>query len=154
MNTLGYRIKQARGKVSQDAFAARLHISKGSLGFYERDENLPNTNVILKICSETGVSLEWLMTGTGPMRSGDAPVHIHEAPSTPSEPLPQSACPRCAKLETTLEEERSERRELATENRRLWKENGELREKVARLEGELNKRGINQVPFADVGGAG
>lgn len=70
MNTLGSRIKQARGRLSQDAFSKLLQISKGSLGFYERDENLPNTDVVLKICSTTGVSLEWLLTGHGPMVSG------------------------------------------------------------------------------------
>ena len=68
MSTLGERIKQARGKTSQDAFAKQLNISKGSLGFYERNENLPNVDVALKICSETGVTLEWLLTGSEPMR--------------------------------------------------------------------------------------
>ncbi|WP_051363901.1 XRE family transcriptional regulator [Oleidesulfovibrio alaskensis] len=67
MKTLGSRIRAARGATSQDAFSKQLKISKGSLGFYERDENLPNTDVALKICSETGVRLEWLLLGHGPM---------------------------------------------------------------------------------------
>ena len=58
MSTLGERIKAARGSLSQEAFSRALNISKGSLGFYERNENLPNTDVVLKICSKTGVRLE------------------------------------------------------------------------------------------------
>lgn len=53
----------------------------------------------------------------------------------------QATCPRCAKLEAKLEISEEERRELSAENRRLYqeksileRENGDLREKVARLE--------------------
>ena len=68
MNTLGDRIKLARGNISQEAFSRALKISKGSLGFSERNENLPNVDVALKICSKTGVRIEWLLLGRGPMR--------------------------------------------------------------------------------------
>lgn len=64
MSTLGERIRQARGDKSQDTFAKLLGISKGSLGFYERNENLPNIDVVLKICSIANVSLDWLVSGT------------------------------------------------------------------------------------------
>ena len=64
METLGQRIKIARGSLSQDNFSKILGINKGSLGFYERDVNLPNIDVVLKICAETGVSLNWLVNGT------------------------------------------------------------------------------------------
>ncbi len=57
----------ARGGMSQAAFAKALEISKGSLGFYERNENLPNSDVVIKICSLTGVSLQWLLMGSGAM---------------------------------------------------------------------------------------
>ena len=76
MDTLGNRIKLARGKMSQDQFSNLLKVSKGSLGFYERDENLPNSAVILKICSETGVRIEWLLTGQGSMRE-ESPAVAH-----------------------------------------------------------------------------
>lgn len=68
MTTLGKRIKLARGTLSQEAFCALIGVSKGALGFYERDENLPKIDVISKICSETGVSLDWLVNGVGSMR--------------------------------------------------------------------------------------
>ena len=144
MNTLGSRIRIARGDLSQESFSRLLHISKGSLGFYERDENLPNTDVAIKICSETGVRIEWLLTGSGPMRTGEEqPVITPQSKQLAqlSENTSTTHCPRCAKLEARLEKtedklERveSQRDELVDENRRLLKENGTLRERLARLE--------------------
>lgn len=63
--TLGERIRMARGHLSQDAFCARLGISKGALGFYERDENMPRVDVAARICEVAGVSLAWLVYGDG-----------------------------------------------------------------------------------------
>ena len=65
-DTFGSRIRTVRGQDSQEAFASLLGVSKGSLGFYERDENLPNVEVIAKICSLKGVSADWLVLGKGP----------------------------------------------------------------------------------------
>ena len=137
MSSLGERIKLARGVLSQDAFSRALHISKGSLGFYERNENLPNSDVILKICSKTGVSLEWLLTGIGPMRQGENEEGgiVHAVDEAGPE-----GCVRCKWLEERLDRIEEERRELAAENRRLWKENAELRERCARFE-EREKQG-------------
>ena len=134
MDTLGKRIRKARGKVSQDDFSARIGISKGSLGFYERDENLPKVDVIIKICSETGVALEWLMTGAGSMKSDEA------APM----PMQQQANEtEFGALRTELEREREERRNLADENRQLYRrclelerQNGELRLALQAVGGE------------------
>ena len=135
MSTLGERIKLARGKASQDVFSRALKISKGSLGFYERNENLPNTDVILKICSETGVSLVWLLTGTGPMY----PEETTPLVPTSSAPAPREPCPSCMKMEAKLDLLDAERRELAAENRRLWQENADLRERCARFEERQNR---------------
>ncbi len=129
MNTLGERIRAARGSLSQEAFSRALSISKGSLGFYERNENLPNADVILKICSKTGVRLEWLLLGTGPMNPEGA-----EPEARGAEASSQALCARCLRLEERLERLEDERRELSSENRRLWKENADLRERCARLE--------------------
>lgn len=149
MSTLGSRIRQSRGTLSQDAFAGRLHISKGSLGFYERDENLPNTNIILKICSETGVSLEWLMTGGGAMYAEPS-----QRPRTDGPPPDRDAyCARCARLEARLERLEEERRELSAENRQLWKENGQLREKAARLDETVRRTDVQAGHTARPGAA-
>ena len=71
MDTLGKRIKLLRGKESQDTYAARIGISKGSIGGYERDANSPSADAILKICHADDISVEWLLTGQGPMRRGE-----------------------------------------------------------------------------------
>lgn len=149
MNTLGSRIKLARGRESQESFAARAALSKGSLGGYERDENSPSAEAILKICSGAEISVEWLMTGRGPMRpqtpaDGTRPPPQSSTPSRASQksactapavaPTTQeNACSRCERLDLRLEEMERERRELTAENRQLWRENATLREENAML---------------------
>ena len=125
--------------MSQEAFSRELGISKGSLGFYERNENLPNTDVVLKICSKTGVRLEWLLTGDGPVRA-QSDADGEAAGEEMDGGLEGTACLRCARLEDRLDRLEEERRELAAENRRLWKENAGLRERCARFE-EREKQG-------------
>lgn len=149
MSTLGERIKLARAGISQDAFSRELNISKGSLGFYERNENLPNTEVVLKICSKTGVGLEWLLTGKGPMRPADTGDSAEEnAPEAQTAEYGASpSCERCARMEKRLDRLEEERRELSEENRRLWKENAELRERCARLEEREKQEGV--LPFLE-----
>lgn len=149
MSTLGERIKLARARISQDAFSRELNISKGSLGFYERNENLPNTEVILKICSKTGVGLEWLLTGKGPMRPADTGDSAEEnAPEAQTAEYGASpSCERCARMEKRLDRLEEERRELSEEKRRLWKENAELRERCARLEEREKQEGV--LPFLE-----
>ena len=103
MNTLGARIKLARGEMTQDVFAKLLQISKGSLGFYERDENLPNTDVILKICSFTGVDLKWLVAGHGDMWSVDRNQKKNEErPATTTLQTDSPSCRRCLELSLEL----------------------------------------------------
>ncbi len=141
MTTLGSRIKMARGKESQEKFAARLEISKGSLGFYERGENLPKSDVILKICALTGVSLDWLLTGAE-SASREAAHDLAPCP-TPADQAEQTAaaapresrecaCPQCAELKKRLTALEEERRDLYAENRNLWKKMCSLLEEIAR----------------------
>ncbi|WP_165177200.1 helix-turn-helix domain-containing protein [Desulfovibrio sp. ZJ369] len=147
MTTLGSRIKMARGKESQEKFAARLEISKGSLGFYERGENLPKSDVILKICALTGVSLDWLLTGAEsatreaahdlapcltPAHQADQAERI--AAAAPHESR-ECSCPQCAELKKRLTALEEERRELCAENRSLWKNMCSLLEEIARPRG-------------------
>ena len=160
MKTLGSRIRFARGALSQEVFAAKIGVSKGSLGGYERDENLPNSDIILKICQETGVSVEWLLLGTGAPAASDeegpaGPGKLLAggaltlpgmmgvvAPSSmsqngiafvPDGKMIQQECARCRRFEERLERLEDERRELSEENRRLWKENSLLNARLARM---------------------
>lgn len=69
MQKLGERIRHVRGRMSQEAFAGLLGISKGALGGYERGENCPNADVILTICKKCRINVSWLMSGTGAMQA-------------------------------------------------------------------------------------
>lgn len=159
MKTLGSRIRFARGALSQEVFAAKIGVSKGSLGGYERDENLPNSDTVLKICQETGVSVQWLLLGAGsPTVPQEEAVLPEKMPVGGALPLPgvlgasahapmsrggitfvqnekmlQQECARCRRLEERLERLEDERRELSEENRRLWKENSLLNARLARV---------------------
>lgn len=135
MSTLGNRIKLVRGAETQEAFAARIGISKGAIGGYERDANSPSADVVLKICSGANISVEWLMTGRGSMQPGERQSTSPPQPDQiqPSETASTIPCTRCEKLEAKLEKVENQRDELADENRRLLKENGLLREENATL---------------------
>lgn len=63
MSTLGERIRKLRGAETQEEFAARVGIAKGSVGGYENDKNLPSADVIQKICLKNDISSEWLLFG-------------------------------------------------------------------------------------------
>lgn len=138
MDTLGERLKYLRGTYSQSEFSAKLSIPQTTLSRYERNKSQPDLEFLRDFCDAFAVSAEWLVTGRGP-------VHRGETSPSPSVSRPQTAedtcCPQCRRLEAELQEERRERRELNEENRRLWhkteelwKENGILREKLARSE--------------------
>ena len=85
MQKLGERIRHARGRMSQEAFAGLLGISKGALGGYERGENCPNADVILTICNKCKINVSWLMSGAGAMH---APDNIDEGGQPENRPAP------------------------------------------------------------------
>lgn len=68
------------------------------------------------------------------------PAPLASSTSTPQEDTPKKetedlpACRQCRWLEERLEQADRERREVAQENRQLWREISELRERIARLE--------------------
>ena len=136
MDTLGKRIRFLRNKESQESFASRIGVSKGSIGGYERDENSPSADVILKICSSDNILVEWLMTGKGPMRQGEEAAP-QEPVSVPAVAPAQAVCPQCADLLKLVEKERQR---LETANERLYeamRENSELKETIGNLREEL-----------------
>lgn len=132
------RIKTVRGSLSRAAFAKKIKITESTLRNYESGLSLPNSDTIAIICETCDTDPEWLILGTGSMHPNDTSA-VQQHATTQSESTASEPCVRCAKLEKELEEERGERRELAAENRKLWKENGELREKCARLEERMDK---------------
>lgn len=63
------RIKEVRTtkKLTQDAFAADLNISKNYVWMIEKGEREPGDRTIKDICRIYGVNEEWLRFGTGEM---------------------------------------------------------------------------------------
>lgn len=145
MKNLASRLKIVRGKRSAKEFAALMGCSMQTIYRYEWGDRVPDERFLQELAERTGTSLDWL--------KGDASDHIiPEENTSPPKASPSAKQYRMeleARLEKTelrLESLESERRELAAENRRLYqekedvlRENGLLREKIARLEGELGR---------------
>lgn len=137
------RLHQAAGTDTDNELAKRLGLSRQSVAKVRATKSVPAV-WIPKASTLFGVTTDWLFFGHGPMRLEAATEH-EQNKAQKAERLPetafQTACPHCAKLEAKLEISEEERRELSVENRRLYqekskleRENGDLREKVARLE--------------------
>lgn len=157
MQKLGERIRHVRGRMSQEAFAGLLGISKGALGGYERGENCPNADVILTICDKCGINVSWLMSGVGGMHAPNDAGGKERQENRPEPPLEdriptvgELPCQmasgqdckaennalqaHCRWLQERLDQLEAERRDLNRENRLLWQKNADLGERLARLE--------------------
>lgn len=157
MQKLGERIRHVRGRMSQEAFAGLLGISKGALGGYERGENCPKADVILTICKKCQINVSWLMSGTGAMQAPEDIAASGPQEGGPGEPAGErspadekTACrvvpgqnekmendalrAHCRWLQERLDQLEAERRDLNRENRQLWQKNADLGERLARLE--------------------
>ncbi len=127
MHALSDRIKQVRGDMSQDGFAAALGVNKATLGGYERGERIPKLDFAAKLSEKFNISIHWLLNGEGPMHrtsgevTGEAVVSRQQASAT-SEALQEE-----------LREERRQNHELVAEVRQLWRENGDLKVKIGEL---------------------
>lgn len=66
----GQRLKEARGDLSQAAFAEKMDVGRSVWADYEREIGTPRFDTLLKLKAATGVSLDWLATGQGPKSGG------------------------------------------------------------------------------------
>lgn len=66
---MGERIKELRKSLNmtQQEFADRLNIQRGSIASYETGRISPSNATVSLICKELNVSEEWLRNGTGEM---------------------------------------------------------------------------------------
>jgi transcriptional regulator with XRE-family HTH domain len=69
--------------LTQGQLADRLGVHIGVLKKYEQGVNVPGGEALAAL-ARTGVNVNWLLTGEGPMRQG-APERAPEAPETASE---------------------------------------------------------------------
>ena len=75
MSTLGERIKLIRDellKINQSSFADKLGFSRvATISDYEKNKRNPDISTLCKIADMGTVSLDWLLTGKGPIEEGD-----------------------------------------------------------------------------------
>lgn len=66
---MGERIKELRKalKMTQQKFADRLNVQRGSIASYETGRISPSNAAISLICKELNVSEDWLRNGNGDM---------------------------------------------------------------------------------------
>ena len=148
MRDLASRLKQVRGKRSAKEFAALMGCSMQTVYRYEWGDRLPDERFLQEVAEKTGVSLDWLK---GEDLDQSSPVEKSPRKKISLRQYCSELETRLDKAERTAETLEDERRELAAENRRLYqekemllreketmlRENGSLREKIARLEGDL-----------------
>lgn len=158
--TLGERIKILRGTVPQRQFAQALGIPQTTLANYETNKSELSISMIRLLTRRYGVNTDWLVFGEGPQwadsceESEDGNFYR----LTPEEYAQKKAATKTSsssktlgdskkmnellvKLQTELDLERKERREVAAENRQLNKdkmilvqENADLKVRLAKLE--------------------
>jgi phage repressor protein C with HTH and peptisase S24 domain len=73
--SIGERLKMVRGKRKQETFAAQLRVTKNTYGRYEREINPIPSDILKEVCDQNGISPLWLLTGEGPMKRKDIPIH-------------------------------------------------------------------------------
>ena len=71
MDTIGERLKKARGKRSGEDFASALGVHLQTVYRYERGDRKADADYIQLVSNLTGVSLDWIIKGEGPMMSAD-----------------------------------------------------------------------------------
>ena len=61
---LARRIREIRGfDLTQGEFARRLGVSQAMLSKYERGQNTPTIDILLKLKTFSGRSIDWIVTG-------------------------------------------------------------------------------------------
>ncbi|WP_052958392.1 helix-turn-helix domain-containing protein [Obesumbacterium proteus] len=65
LNSVGLRIRQVRGNLSQSDFATRLGLERKSISRYESGERSPDATFFFYLLIEFKVDPIWLLTGSG-----------------------------------------------------------------------------------------
>jgi phage repressor protein C with HTH and peptisase S24 domain len=70
--TIGDRIKEIRGNVSRDDFAAMFGVNRATVQRYEIYERGPSIEFVAAICEKYNINANWLIFGQGPKFKGEA----------------------------------------------------------------------------------
>jgi len=64
MKAIARRIREIRGfDLTQSAFAKILGISQAQLSKYEKAQSVPTVEILLKLKSFSGKTIDWILTG-------------------------------------------------------------------------------------------
>ena len=144
------RFKQA-AKVTTDADLAKvLGLSRQSIAAARLRAKIP-ASWFPKMSSLFNISTEWLYRGETAQECEKTDVCVNMETDICSQLVALRTY--CDKIERKLERAEYQRGEAIEENRKLWKENGELREKCARLEERMDKPLTSRGP-AEMGNLG
>jgi transcriptional regulator with XRE-family HTH domain len=69
--TLGQRIKQVRGEMTQGEFADLIRIKQAMISRYEAEKETPSPRILLRIAQVHGTSIAWLLTGMDTVKSSN-----------------------------------------------------------------------------------
>lgn len=86
-NTLGERLRLIRGKMNQTDFSKTIGITVMTLSRYERDDRVPDAEMVRKICVQNGISPRWLILGEGPMYDAERDIKLNIHPGMKAKEL-------------------------------------------------------------------
>lgn len=98
MGTIGERIRELRGKLSRESFAAKYDIHRNTVERYEKNLRSPDTLFLQELARQENVNLEWVQTGVDPKYKEE------------SEPM------TCHRNMTSIDREHTENIDVASEN--------------------------------------
>ncbi len=77
-HTLGQRIREARRErgIDQVTLAARLDVASRTIQRWEKGEQVPDSNYLMRLAKITGVSPQWLLTGKRDMYPTRAEANV------------------------------------------------------------------------------
>ena len=76
------RLKILIGEEHPYGWAAKVGISKGAFNRIWKEGTVPSPDKLKSIAEFTGVTIDWLLTGEGPMMRGEAVSHQASQPPT------------------------------------------------------------------------
>lgn len=78
-STIGDRLRTAREnkELDQQVLASKVDVASRTLQRWEKGEQVPDSNYLMRLAKQTGVRPEWLLTGEGEMyASAGTPANI------------------------------------------------------------------------------
>lgn len=65
--SLADRLRIVRGSMGQTEFAKKIGSSQSGISAYEKGQRKPDYETLIRVSTEFGVTLDWLLLGKGPM---------------------------------------------------------------------------------------